>query len=132
MNLVEITEEKYEVSIELAYATNNNFTGKKIYNSSKCFIHKYAEPYLVHAINIAKILGFKIKIYDAYRPTEAQKLLWESFPDKKFITPPDIGSPHSRGIAIDLTLMKNNKIIDMGSKFDCLKKKSFHGKMLFA
>ena len=23
------------------------------------------EPYLVHAINIAKILGFKIKIYDA-------------------------------------------------------------------
>jgi len=127
MNLVEITEEKYEVSIELAYATNNNFTGKKIYNSSKCFIHKYAEPNLVHAINIAKILGFKIKIYDAYRPTEAQKLLWESFPNKKFITPPDIGSPHSRGIAIDLTLMKNNKIIDMGSKFDCLKKKSFHG-----
>ena len=49
----------------------------------------------------------------------------ESFPDKKFITPPDIGSPHSRGIAIDLTLMKNNKIIDMGSKFDCLKRNLF-------
>ena len=29
MNLVEITEKKYNVSIELAYATNNNFTGKK-------------------------------------------------------------------------------------------------------
>ena len=127
MNLVEITEKKYNVSIELAYATNNNFTGKKIYNSSKCFIHKCAEPYLISAINIANSLGFKIKIYDAYRPTEAQKILWKAFPNKSFITPPNIGSPHSRGIAVDLTLMKDNKIIDMGSEFDCLKNKSYHG-----
>ena len=31
MKLIEITEKKYEVNIELSYAKNNNFTGKKIY-----------------------------------------------------------------------------------------------------
>ena len=127
MNLVEITEKKYNVSIELSYATKNNFTKKIIYNEAKCYIHKDTEPYLINAINIAKNLGYRIKIYDAYRPTEAQELLWEACPDKTFITPPNIGSPHSRGIAIDLTLMKNNKIIDMGTDFDLLQNTSFHG-----
>jgi len=127
MNLIEITEKKHNVSIELAYATKKNFTGNKIYNKNKCYIHKDAEPYLIEAINIAKKLGYKIKIYDAYRPIKAQKFLWDFWPDKNFITPPEIGSPHSRGTAIDLTLMKNNKVINMGTKFDYLKNKSFHG-----
>ena len=127
MNLVEITEKKHNVSIELAYATAKNFTGKKIYNNKKCYNHQNAEPYLISAINIAKNLDYKIKIYDAYRPVEAQKILWDFYPNKNFITPPEIGSPHSRGIAIDLTLMKNNKVLNMGTKFDFLKKESYHG-----
>tara|TARA_B100000686_G_C16602977_1_gene869643 strand:+ start:573 stop:1121 length:549 start_codon:yes stop_codon:yes gene_type:complete len=127
MNLIEITEKKYSVTIELAYASKNNFTKKKIYKNAKCFIHKSAEPFLVSAINIAQKLGYKIKIYDAFRPTEAQKILWDFHPDKNFITPPSIGSPHSRGIAIDLTLMKNSKILDMGTNFDYLHKESYHG-----
>ena len=127
MNLIEITEKKHNVSIELAYATAKNFTGKKIYNNKKCYIHQNAEPYLISAINIAKNLDYKIKIYDAYRPVEAQKILWDFYPNKNFITPPEIGSPHSRGIAIDLTLMKNNKVLNMGTKFDFLKKESYHG-----
>ena len=127
MKLIEITENIYDVSIELAYAKKQNVTGKKIYKHNRCFINKDALPKLLSAICLAKALGYKFKIYDAYRPSQAQEILWEFCPDKNFITPPDIGSPHSRGIAIDLTLMKNNKIIDMGTSFDYLYEKSYHG-----
>jgi zinc D-Ala-D-Ala dipeptidase len=127
MDLVEITEKKYSVYVDLAYAKNKNFTGKKIYLQNKCYIHKDALPRLLSAILIAHSLGYTFRIYDAYRPIDAQKVLWEFFPDKNFITPPNIGSPHSRGIAIDLTLMKNNKVLDMGTKFDYLYKESHHG-----
>jgi len=127
MKLIEITEDKYDISIELAYAKTNNFTGKKIYKHNKCFIHQDALPKLLSAISLAKTLGYKFKVYDAYRPSLAQEALWKFCPDKNFITPPHKGSPHSRGIAIDLTLMKNNKIVDMGTGFDCLYKKSYHG-----
>ena len=127
MKLIEITEDKYDISIELEYAKNINVTGKKIYKNNKCFIHKDTLPKLLSAICLAKALGYKFKIYDAYRPSLAQEILWEFYPDKNFITPPHIGSPHTRGIAIDLTLMRNNKIIDMGTSFDYLYESSYHG-----
>lgn len=127
MNLIEITEKKYNVYIDLAYGKNSNFTGKKIYLQNKCFIHKDTLPKLISAISIAKNLGYKFKIYDAFRPLEAQNILWNFCPDKNFITPPHVGSPHSRGIAIDLTLIKNNKELNMGTKFDYLYKESHHG-----
>ena len=109
MDLIEITEKKYDVNIDLAYAKNTNFTGKNIYLQNKCFLHKDAMPKLILAISIARNLGYKFKIYDAFRPVAAQNILWDFCPDKNFITPPHIGSPHSRGIAIYLTLMKKNK-----------------------
>ena len=126
MKLIEITEDRYDVSIELAYAKKDNVTGKKIYKYNRCFIHQDALAKLSSAICLAKSLGYKLKIYDAYRPSLAQEILWKFCPDKNFITPPHIGSPHSRGIAIDLTLMKNNKTIDMGTSFDYLYEESYH------
>ena len=127
MKLIEITEDKYDISIELEYAKKINVTGKKIYKHNKCFMHEDTLPKLLSAICLAKALGYKFKIYDAYRPSLAQEILWKFCPDKNFITPPNIGSPHSRGIAIDLTLMKNNKTVDMGTSFDYLYKESYHG-----
>ena len=50
MSLVEITEKKYNVCIDLAYYKNTNFTGKKIYSENKCFIHQDTLPKLLSAI----------------------------------------------------------------------------------
>ena len=71
--------------------------------------------------------GLKIKIFDAYRPTYVQKKLWDTLPDPSFIAPPKKGSPHSRGVAIDITLIKNGKELDMGTEFDEFSKLSYHG-----
>ena len=69
-----------------------------------------------------------IKIFDAYRPVYVQKKLWEILPDSKFIAPPKKGSPHSRGVAIDLTLVdKKGKELNMGTEFDEFSRLSYHG-----
>ena len=77
MKLIEIKEDKYDVNIELLYAKSNNFTGNKIYLKSKCYLHKDALPKLLSAIFLAKALGYKFKIYDTFRPKEAQEILWK-------------------------------------------------------
>ena len=127
MKLIKITTNKFDVNIDLAYAKTSNFTGKKIYKNANCYIHKDAIGNLNKAIFIASKIGYKIKILDAFRPSEAQKALWKEYPNPNFITPPRKGSPHSRGIAIDLTLEHNNKILDMGTDFDHFSEESFHG-----
>ena len=127
MNLIEITTNEFDVTINLAYAKSSNFTGEKIYKNSRCYLHKDAINNLTNAINIAKGLGYKLKIYDAFRPSEAQEKLWNFNPDPQFISHPQKGSPHSRGVALDVTLLKNNKNLDMGTPFDSFSEKSFHG-----
>lgn len=127
-NLVNVNQKNADVIIDLRYASKNNFTNQKLFKSSECFIHKTAFEYLCKAIDISKKLGFKIKIFDAYRPVYVQKKLWECLPDPNFIVPPDKGSPHSRGVAIDLTLVdSNNKELDMGTGFDEFSRLSYHG-----
>tara|TARA_B100001123_G_C15203361_1_gene984261 strand:- start:424 stop:975 length:552 start_codon:yes stop_codon:yes gene_type:complete len=127
LKLVEITELKFNVCIELKYATNDNFTNKPIYKSHKCYLNAEAAKLLTIAVKIASILNLKIKIYDAFRPKEAQKILWDHTPDPNFLTNPDIGSPHSRGAAIDVTLLDQENIpLEMGTDFDFFSPLSHH------
>ena len=128
MSLVKITKKKYPVEIDLLYATKKNFTGKQIYKKKDCYLHKEAVPLFKKSIELAAELNLKLKIYDAFRPTEAQWKLWNHTPDENFIANPKKGSPHSRGVAIDLTLInKNNYELNMGTNFDNFSSKSSHG-----
>ena len=43
-----------------------------------------------------------------------------------FLTDPKKGSPHTRGVAVDLTLTKNDIELDMGTDFDDFTEKAFH------
>ena len=125
--LVKITPEQYDVVIELAYATPNNFTGKPVYKKNDCYLNEEAAELLKKAVALAKNMGYGIKIFDAYRPTEAQFKLWEHTPDPSFLANPYTGSPHSRGAAIDLTLLDaNGSELDMGTAFDDFTPRSYH------
>lgn len=61
-----------------------------------------------------------IKIWDGYRSMTAQKKLWEICPDTKYVCPPHKGGRHTRGTAVDLTLvdLKTNKEVPMPTEFD--------------
>lgn len=128
MDLVEITRPVFDVDIALAYATADNFTGKPVYRNPVCYLHRQAAEVLGDAIEAAARIGFRLKIFDAFRPSEAQWVLWNHTPDADFLADPRRGSPHSRGVAVDLTLVDSaGGMLDMGTEFDAFTPLSHHG-----
>ena len=52
-------------------------------------------------------------------PQQAQAVLWNACPDPQYVVDVAIGSNHSRGTAIDVTLMDDRgNLLDMGAGFD--------------
>jgi D-alanyl-D-alanine dipeptidase len=128
MPLVEITEQHHHVSIALAYATAANLTGAPIYSAAICYLNDEAAALLERAVALARPLDLRLKIFDAMRPTEAQWKLWNARPDPDFLADPRRGSPHSRGAAVDLTLLDaGGQALDMGTPFDAFTPLSHHG-----
>ena len=127
MSLVEITEKSHGVLISIAYATSNNFTGKPIYRRAGCYLHADAAERLKDAVEQAAVQGFRILIFDAFRPAEAQWKMWDHTPDPEFLADPRRGSPHSRGVAVDLTLIDSaGRALEMGTRFDAFTPRSHH------
>lgn len=126
--LVPITEARHGVLIDMVYASAANFTGKKIYNQPLCFLHPQAEVALRRAIaGAARMDGLRLKIFDAFRPQSAQEALWAVAPIPGFVADPARGSNHTRGVAVDLTLVdKHGAELDMGTPMDTLDSASHH------
>ncbi|MHA1108705.1 MAG: D-alanyl-D-alanine dipeptidase [Alphaproteobacteria bacterium] len=128
MELVEITHPEFDVEFDIAYGTDNNFTGKPVYSRPACYLHSSAADALRLAIDSAAALGLRFRIFDAFRPSEAQWVLWNHTPDPDFLADPRRGSPHSRGVAIDLTLIAGDgAALEMGTEFDAFTPRSHHG-----
>lgn len=127
MKLIEIDKDSFDVEIELRYSSTNNITGKKIFLENKCFLIAEAAEKLKAASKIAQELNYKLKIFDAFRPSYVQKALWDFDPNPNFLSDPSKGSPHTKGIAVDLTLLNSKgKEINMGTDFDDFSEKAFH------
>ncbi|MHA1598031.1 MAG: D-alanyl-D-alanine dipeptidase [Alphaproteobacteria bacterium] len=129
MSLIEITPESHDVELSIAYATGGNFTGAPVYARPGCYLHADAEALLCRATDLAAKQGWRFRIFDAFRPSEAQWKLWDHTPDPVFLADPEKGSPHSRGVAIDLTLIdiESGKPLDMGTPFDNFTDAAHHG-----
>jgi D-alanyl-D-alanine dipeptidase len=129
MSLVSIAPPEFDVALELAYATPRNFTGAPIYRRAAAYLHADAAAALARAIALARPLGLRLKIFDAFRPAEAQWKMWNHTPDPDFLADPRRGSPHSRGVAVDLTLLDGEgRELDMGTPFDAFQPQSHHAR----
>ena len=125
--LVSISEATHDVLIDLIYASADNFTGQVIYEHPLCFLHPQAEACLRKAVVAARELGLRLKVLDAFRPQEAQEALWAVAPLPGYIADPAKGSNHTRGVAIDLTLVDaDGKELDMGTAVDTMTAASHH------
>ncbi len=131
-NLIEITEKNFDVILDLRYASANNVCGHKLYAYPFCHLHESAIKPLERAIQSAKNLGLKLKIFDGFRPIEVQQYMFDKFPSEDpnggFVSNPKNGAiPHCRGVAIDLTLtdLQGNEL-DMGTDFDEFTDLAFH------
>ncbi len=125
---------------EIRYYSTYNFIGDRI--------EGYEEPCALMTIEAARalkavsgevnVMGYRLKVFDAYRPATAVRhfVLWgiedTDIRMKPYFYPNEIKqdlfskgyiaskSSHSRGSTVDLTLldMKTGKELDMGSPFD--------------
>jgi len=125
--LEEIAPSAFDLTVDLRYATDDNLTGKPIYRRAGCYLHPDAAVLLRRAADLARPLGLKLYVFDAYRPPAAQWALWNHMPNPDFIADPRRGSHHSRGVAVDLTLAApGGAKLDMGTGFDAITPMSYH------
>lgn len=106
---------------ELRYATTNNFTGQVIYTFEEAYLRYGTVKKLQQVCEELETYGIGIKIWDAFRPLQAQAKLWEVCPDEKYVSHPNKGNRnHCRGLAVDITLydLKTGKELEMPSGFD--------------
>lgn len=112
---------------EMRYATKNNFLKQKVYDCASCYLRLKTVKSLVRANDDFMKKGFKIKIYDCYRPLDVQKKMWKIVSDPNYVANPAKGSIHNRGGAVDISLVDNkDKNLDMGTDFDFFGKEAAH------
>jgi len=118
-NVPENYSEVKQMVLDIRYATKNNFTNEQIYPCGRCFLRKEAKIALAKAEKELNGKGYKLVLFDCYRPAPAQQKLWKIVPNPDYVTPPEKGSMHNRGLAVDLSLVDmQGKPIDMGTPYD--------------
>ncbi|MEE3626237.1 D-alanyl-D-alanine dipeptidase [Nitrospirillum sp. BR 11752] len=121
-------ETGFDVDLDLRYATADNLTGSPLYARPACLLHPEAAERLARAVVRAGALGLRLRVFDAYRPPQAQWALWRALPDPVFIADPRSGSNHTRGVAVDLTLAQaDGTPLEMGTCFDDMSPQAHHG-----
>ncbi|MGN1156688.1 MAG: M15 family metallopeptidase [Agathobacter sp.] len=106
---------------ELRYATIDNFTGRIIYDFDDAYLRYGTIKKLAKACEKLAEYGLGIKIWDAFRPLEAQEALWEICPDPNYVSHPKTGTrSHCKGSAVDITLvdLKTGQEVAVPSGFD--------------
>ncbi len=140
-SFVSIEEICPTILVEASYATKNNFTGEIVegYKAKRVLTTTSVAKALCLAQEEALSRGLSLKIFDGYRPQKAVLFFqqWALRPDEDFylkqkyyplLTRKELfqngyiatRSSHSRGSAVDLTLVETQTLneLDMGSPFD--------------
>ena len=109
-----------DIYVELMYATDNNFTGVRIYDFTDAYLRYGTVKKLANVQKELKEQGYSLKIWDAYRPFEAQQKLWEVYPDPNYVANPANGMKnHNLGGTVDITMVAaDGSIIPMPTEFD--------------
>ena len=109
-----------DIVVELKYATSSNFTGQVVYDFTEVYLRYSTVLKLMDVQSELREQGYKLKIWDAFRPLKAQEKLWNAKPDPNYVSNPWNGTnSHSRGNTVDVTLVNaEGKEVEMPTGFD--------------
>lgn len=103
----------------MAYADTANFTHRKIYDCARCLLRADVAMAFRKAEQIAYSQGFRIIIYDCYRPKIYQRKMFDIVKDNRYVADTIKGSFHNKGCAVDVSLANmHGEAMDMGTAFD--------------
>lgn len=124
-DFVDVADISPGIVVDLAYARENNFFGRRFYAENRCRLRR-ATAMKLHKVQLElEKSGFRLKILDGYRPPSVQRELWKVKPDPRYVAHPDKGSRHNRGAAVDVTLVKaDGSDVPMPTGFDDFSEKA--------
>lgn len=117
---VSLNNFQHDIAFDFRYATKNNFLKEQVYDCVDCVLREEVAKALIRVNKSIKREGYRLRLFDCYRPVDIQKKMWKIFPNGKYVANPyKRGSVHNKGGAVDLTLETlNGEIVEMGTDFD--------------
>ncbi|MTW12938.1 D-alanyl-D-alanine dipeptidase [Pseudoduganella eburnea] len=113
------------IAVDLRYAGPDNFVGRDLYSPLDCaWLHRDAAAAIERVVAwlAQHAPGHQALLLDALRPHRVQEELWEALDGtslQMYLAPPERGSIHSFGMAVDITLLgPSGQELDMGTAFD--------------
>ncbi len=118
--LVDVAQAVPHALLDLRYATERNFVGERLYPAgARCLLLPAVADRLARAAARLGAQGFRLRLYDCYRPLSVQWALWKRFPRPGFVADPRRGSNHNRGAAVDVGLAtREGEEVEMPTEFD--------------
>lgn len=100
--LVDVGVTYPDIELDIRYATPDNFLGRAVYTAARCYLVTDAAHRLSAADMALRTEGFRLIVWDCYRPRSVQYAMWEILPDPTYVADPARGSRHNRGAAVDV------------------------------
>jgi len=126
-DLVDIKEVNPRIVVDIKYASEDNFTKKRLYDSNTCFLRRSVAVKLNTVQKELEGMNLGLKVWDCYRPLAVQRILWEVLPDDRYVANPKTGSRHNRASAVDVTLVDSEgKELRMPTGFDDFSPRADH------
>lgn len=125
--LAELQEVIPDIRLDIRYATPDNLMDEQLYHVAKALLRKPAAQALGEVQQDLASRRLGLKVFDAYRPYEVTKKIWEPYKNPNYVADPAKGSRHNRGCAVDLTLVyKDGEELLMPTGFDEFTEKAGH------
>jgi zinc D-Ala-D-Ala dipeptidase len=114
--------------VDLRYAGADNFFGRAFYPSAaRCLLLRPVAARLTRAAETLARSGYRMKVWDCYRPHAVQWAMWERMPRKGWVADPRAGSHHNRAAAVDVTLVRlDGTAVEMPTPFDTFDRSARH------
>jgi len=124
---VNLRDYSQDFAYDMKYATSDNFLKARVYDCAECYLRLKTVTALIDANKKFRKKGYRIKIFDCYRPLHIQKKMWAIVSDPQYVANPAKGSIHNRGGAVDITLVNLQGVeLEMGTSFDFFGKEAAH------
>jgi D-alanyl-D-alanine dipeptidase len=118
-DLVDVARLVPDAVLDLRYATSDNFLGRPLYPEARCLLLRPAAERLASAAARLRRRGYRLLLWDCYRPLSAQWEMWRQSPRPGYVADPARGSHHNRGAAVDASLAAaDGRPVEMPTNFD--------------
>jgi D-alanyl-D-alanine dipeptidase len=117
------------LDVDMRYAQPDNFLHRAVYpKGARCLLLRSVAERLAVAARWLAPKGYRLRVWDCYRPRSVQWAMWKVMPVSGYVANPKTGSNHNRGTAVDLTLITHDgKPVEMPTGFDNFTQKAHQG-----